>query len=124
MIKPAPTPSESMPIGRQREMSLLWGQFNTVLKGDLRVALLSGEPGIGKSHLLAMLAAQADQAGAIILRGGASEAEGMPPYLPFLEALGQYIRSTPAEVLRQQTGAAAAILATILPELILCLGDL
>ncbi|HXV42509.1 MAG TPA: ATP-binding protein [Anaerolineae bacterium] len=113
-----------MPIGRQREMSLLWGQFNTVLKGDLRVALLSGEPGIGKSHLLAMLAAQADQAGAIILRGGASEAEGMPPYLPFLEALGQYIRSTPAEVLRQQTGAAAAILATILPELILCLGDL
>ncbi len=57
-------------------------------------------------------------------RGGASAAEGMPPYLPFLEALGGYIRTAPLEQLRTQSDAIGAILATILPELPLRLGEL
>ncbi len=59
-----------------------------------------------------------------VLRGGASEAEGMPPYLPFLEALGQHIRAATSDELRTQTGAMASMLVTILPELSLCLGEL
>jgi DNA-binding CsgD family transcriptional regulator/tetratricopeptide (TPR) repeat protein len=61
--------------------------------------------------------------GAVILRGGASEAEGMPPYLPFLEALGQHVRTARPDALREQTGPLASILATILPELPLRLGE-
>jgi imidazolonepropionase-like amidohydrolase len=41
----------------------------------------------------------------------------MPPYLPFLEALGQYIRTAVPDELRAQAGASAATLATLLPEL-------
>ncbi len=74
-------------VGRQRELDSLWNQFEQSMTGRLRVALVAGEPGIGKTRLLREVARRAEQAGAPVLRGGASEAEGMPPYLPFLEAL-------------------------------------
>jgi DNA-binding CsgD family transcriptional regulator len=48
----------------------------------------------------------------------------MPPYLPFLEALGSYVRTAPREQLRTQTDPIAPILATILPELPGQLGEL
>ena len=48
----------------------------------------------------------------------------MSPYLPFLEALGSYIRTAPLEHLRAQAHPIAAILATILPELPLRLTEL
>ncbi len=47
----------------------------------------------------------------------------MPPYLPFLEALGSYIRLTPADRLREQTGPIAGVLSGLFPELIQKLGD-
>ena len=47
----------------------------------------------------------------------------MPPYLPFLEALGQHVRSAPDAALREQAGPTAPILATLLPELGLRLGS-
>ena len=100
------------PVGRQRELTLLWGQFEAAAGGRTSVALVTGEPGIGKTRLLDEIAARATQASATVLRGGASPAEGMPPYLPFLEALGQHIRATPPDQLREQAGLVAPILAT------------
>jgi DNA-binding CsgD family transcriptional regulator len=111
-------------VGRQRELDSLWNQFEQSITGRLRVALVAGEPGIGKTRLLRELARRVEQTGAPVLRGGASEAEGMPPYLPFLEALGQHIRAATSDELRTQTGAMASMLVTILPELSLCLGEL
>jgi predicted ATPase/DNA-binding CsgD family transcriptional regulator len=110
--------------GRQQELAFLWQHFEEARAGHLRVALVTGEPGIGKTRLLRELAQRAEQQGATILRGGASEAEGMPPYLPFLEALGGYIRTLPQDRLRAQTGQIAPILATIFPEVLLSLGEL
>jgi DNA-binding CsgD family transcriptional regulator/tetratricopeptide (TPR) repeat protein len=111
-------------VGRQHELDSLWNQFEQSMTGRLHVALVAGEPGIGKTRLLGEIARRAEQTGALVLRGGASEAEGMPPYLSFLEALGQHIRSATPDELREQTGAMASVLATILPELSLCLGEL
>jgi DNA-binding CsgD family transcriptional regulator len=116
--------ADSKLVGRQREMALLWDLFQAAAKGQPGVALVAGEPGIGKTRLLQAFADRIGQAEAAVLQGGASEAEGMPPYLPFLEALGQYIRTTTPEVLRLQTGPMASILAAILPELALHLGEL
>jgi DNA-binding CsgD family transcriptional regulator/tetratricopeptide (TPR) repeat protein len=111
-------------VGRQRELATLWAQFEEAGRGRPRVALIGGEPGIGKTRLLNALASRAAAAGALVLRGGASDAEGMPPYLPFLEALGAYIRATPPDIVRAQADRLAPILATILPELPRQLGDL
>lgn len=111
-------------IGRQREMAQLQQRFADAVAGQMTVALVSGEPGIGKTRLLDEMAAQAHAAGARVLHGAATEAEGMPPYLPFLEALGQHIRATPPDDLRAQTGANASILASLVPELHTRLGEL
>lgn len=94
------------------------------MAGHTQVGLVSGEPGIGKSRLLQEVALRAEETGARVLRGGASEAEGMPPYLPFLEALGTHIRATPPEQLQNQVGSMAPVLVTILPELAVILGKL
>src|SRR5690348_8695735 len=109
--------------GRQRELHQLWNLFEASATGHTHVVFVSGEPGIGKSRLLQEMAIRAKEVGALVLHGGASEAEGMPPYLPFLEALGSYIRVTPPEQLREQAGSMAPVLATILPELTVALGE-
>ncbi len=111
-------------IGRQREMAQLQQRFADAAAGHMSVVLVSGEPGIGKTRLLDEVTVQAHAAGARALRGAATEAEGMPPYLPFLEALAQHIRSATPDELRAQTGAKASILASLLPELHARLGEL
>jgi predicted ATPase/DNA-binding CsgD family transcriptional regulator len=111
-------------VGRQRELDSLWHQFEQSTTGRMRLALVAGEPGIGKTRLLREVAQRAQHTGAPVLYGGASDAEGMPPYLPCLEALGQHIRATAPEALREQTGVMASVLATILPELSQHLGEL
>src|SRR6266480_3200219 len=115
---------ERVLVGRQRELTALWSQFEKTTAGRLHVTLVAGEPGIGKTSLLHEVAGRAEQVDGLVLRGGASEAEGMPPYLPFLEALGSYIRTAPLEQLRAQVDPIAPILATILPELPMRLGEL
>jgi DNA-binding CsgD family transcriptional regulator/tetratricopeptide (TPR) repeat protein len=85
--------------------------------GRPAVAFLTGPPGIGKTRLLDELAHPGFAEAATVLRGSASQAEGMPPYLPFLEALGEYVSTAPVETLHAQLGTRAAILATLLPEI-------
>src|SRR6266516_281617 len=111
-------------VGRPRELSLVMNQYEAAKHGQAHVVLLAGDPGIGKTRLLDEIARQTAQDGAIILQGGASEAEGMPPYLPFVEALGRYIQITPLDQLRTHVAAAPQVLATLLPELITRLGVL
>ncbi|MBE7518518.1 MAG: AAA family ATPase [Thermoflexaceae bacterium] len=56
-------------------------------RGEGRVVLLAGEPGIGKSRLLQELAREAQRLRWQALAGRAYDTEGMPPYLPFVEVL-------------------------------------
>jgi DNA-binding CsgD family transcriptional regulator len=118
-----PLKPDPLLVGRTRERLLLDRLFEAASGGRTHIALVAGEPGIGKTRLLNAAAARAAAAGVPVLRGGAFDAEGMPPYLPFLEALGQHIRSASPDTLRAQTGALATILATILPELVVRLGE-
>jgi DNA-binding CsgD family transcriptional regulator len=111
-------------VGRRHELDLLWSRYQATAGGSAGVVLVAGDPGIGKTRLLATLAERAAADGATVLQGSASQAEGMPPYLPVLTALGSYVRFAPLEQLRAQADARAAILATILPELAERLGEL
>lgn len=118
------SPPDGAIVGRQAEIAALSESVDLATRGRLTLTLLIGDPGIGKTHLLDLVASRAHAAGAVVLRGGAFDAEGMPPYLPFLEALGRHIRVTPPPELRAQAGALAPVLASILPELPGRLGEM
>jgi len=60
-------------VGRQHEMAVLWSRFEESTAGRLQVALVAGEPGIGKTRLLQEVARRAEERGATVLYGGASE---------------------------------------------------
>jgi predicted ATPase len=60
--------------------------------------LLRGEPGIGKSRLLAAGAALARQAGAVVLEAAAHEAESIRPFALFVDALRKVDPSAAAAV--------------------------
>lgn len=111
-------------IGRERELALLAHGLAEARAGQPGVILLAGEPGIGKTRLLDEFRLRALHGGASVLRGGASQAEGMPAYLPFLEALGEQIAQAPPERLREQLGPNAPVLAPLLPGIAQRLPDL
>jgi DNA-binding CsgD family transcriptional regulator len=111
-------------VGRLREVTRVMEVYDVAKDESARIVLMTGEPGIGKTRLLDEVALRAARDGAVVLRGGNSEAEGMPPYLPFLEALGQHILITPLDCLREEVAAAPQVLASLFPELIMRLGDL
>ena len=110
-------------LGRSTEFERLCQYWINTLRGVGGVVCLTGEPGIGKTHLIEALATQAVTQGAIALWGGATDMAGMPPYLPFLQALGDYIRKAPLDMLHAHTLRTAPVLSTLFPELALRQGD-
>jgi len=101
-------------IGRREEMAQLetWWQAAEAE----RVMLLAGDPGIGKTRLLAETAVRAHASGAIVLAGRAPE-ETLVPYQPFLEALGHYVFRAPLDDLRTATREYGGELGRLIPEL-------
>jgi DNA-binding CsgD family transcriptional regulator len=110
-------------VGREREASVVSQQLATALGGRTSMVFISGEPGIGKSRLLARVAEEGQAAGAIALSGGVALAEGMPPYLAFLLALGPFVRRADPILLREAAGEHAGILTELFPELAGRLGE-
>lgn len=75
-------------VGREREWRVLLHALDRA-RAATELVFVSGEPGIGKSRLLADLAGAAD--GRLVLRGGAHERQGQPPYVLFVEAFRSYL---------------------------------
>src|SRR5438309_1851446 len=71
--------------------------------GERRVALLAGEPGVGKTRLAVELAARAHDEGATVLAGRCDEDLGVP-YQPFVEAIRHFADHTPDEELVVRLG--------------------
>src|SRR5215216_2195596 len=111
-------------VGRESELADLLRRLADAGRGEGGVALVAGEPGIGKTRLLAELGERARAEGWIVLGGRAYDTEGMPPYLPFVEALKVYVRAASPERLRAQLGRGAADVALLVPELHDVLPDL
>jgi ATP/maltotriose-dependent transcriptional regulator MalT len=104
-------------VGRERELDLLCSRLEAAGRGEGGVVLVSGEPGIGKSRLLLEIEARAQAAGWLVLSGRAYDTEGMPPYLAFAEAIGQYLRSAADDEAGRRLAAAAREVAFLVPEL-------
>ena len=102
-------------VGREAEMAQLQRWYQAPPSSE-RVMLLTGDPGIGKTRLLAETSVRAFASGAIVLAGRAPE-ETLVPYQPFLEALGHYVSRAPLEELRSVAREYGAELGRLIPEL-------
>ncbi|MCC7536355.1 MAG: AAA family ATPase [Deltaproteobacteria bacterium] len=104
-------------VGRDAEIATLRAALDEALAGHGGTALLSGEPGIGKSHLAQLVADLAADAGAEVAWGRAWEAGGAPAFWPWIEVLRALVDARDTETLRGLLGGAASDLASLVPEL-------
>src|SRR5690348_14179249 len=95
-------------IEREREMRALERVLEHGRTGAPSALLVVGEPGLGKSRLLRMVAGEG---GTLVLRGYSLEAD-TPPYFPFRRALAAADRAgiLPATSLAMPTLRAAGVL--------------
>ncbi len=83
-------------FGREKELGKLEDLLRSAIDGNGKVALVSGEPGIGKTALTRMFVYRARKKSAelVLARGACVEQYGAgEAYLPFLDILGSLLQS-------------------------------
>ena len=104
-------------FGRTTELGLLRDHWRSVLRDrSLRCVVIGGEPGIGKTRLLADLCAMAQRDGAVVLYGRCHE-DAPFPYAPIAEALRRYTEAVGPSQVSADAGPGAAQLARIVPQI-------
>jgi DNA-binding NarL/FixJ family response regulator len=103
-------------IGRDREIAAAEVVFDSLAEGPGAIAL-SGEPGIGKTRLLAELCNRADDRGFLVLNGRGAEFERELPFGAFAEALDAYLAAQGARPLRALGEERLGELAQVFPSL-------
>ena len=78
-------------VGRAAELEAIDRAIGELCEGRSAPLVVQGEPGIGKTRLLAELAERADARGCIVLGGSASELERDLPFWVFVDALDEYV---------------------------------
>ena len=101
-------------IGRHRELEEVVAWLTPAATAGPRASLITGEAGIGKSRLVAELAAVAHDAGAAVLLGQCHEDLGRP-YEPFVQALATDLAAVPDLEARRRLGRDGAHLLHLLP---------
>ena len=105
-------------VERDAERASLRRLVHDALAGHGRLALVAGEPGIGKSRLVAEIGEEAQTRGMRVLTGHCMEMTGAPPYLPYVEIIEQAISNPRSPLaLRQALGDVAPEIARIVPAL-------
>src|SRR3989454_6419699 len=103
-------------VGRRDEMEQLKEALEGMLSGHGSLVMLVGEPGIGKSRLAREFTVYASLRGAQVLTGHCYEGEITVPYLPFVEALRQYVRGRSDAALLSELGSGAPEVAKLVSE--------
>lgn len=104
-------------VGREAELDQLTNAFERAVAGSGSVAMVVGEPGIGKTTICERFAEHVREQGGCVLVGHCYEEGSLSlPYLPFVEAIRSYVLATDATELRDVLGGAAPRLARIVPE--------
>jgi DNA-binding SARP family transcriptional activator/tetratricopeptide (TPR) repeat protein len=100
-------------VGRGDELRALTEMWSASA-GSVRLCLVTGEAGIGKSRLVAEFARRLQGAGAAVLYGACFEDVGLP-YEPLIQALSLDLDELADVEARRRLGGDAGYLAAILP---------
>src|SRR5205814_6528655 len=96
-------------IGREQELRGLQAAFDAALSGQGSLAMVVGEPGIGKTSLCEQLATYVAVRGGRTLVGHCYEEGSLSlPYLPFVEAMRSYVLVREPDDVRKDLGSGAA----------------
>jgi class 3 adenylate cyclase len=103
-------------IRRDDQLATLEDALLEARRGRGRLLVVAGEAGIGKTRLTSELARQARRLDSEVLSGGCSEADLSLPYLPFVEAIGNYLAAQDLPELTDRLGTMAIELAQLFPQ--------
>src|SRR5687767_262112 len=78
-------------VGRVDELDALNRAVTGLAAAGASTLVVLGEPGIGKTRMVAELAERANDEGQIVLSGSASELESDLPFWVFVDALDHYV---------------------------------
>ena len=104
----ARTSASAVLVGRESELVVLRRRLEMAVAGECQLVLLSGDAGVGKSHLVDIVEGLAHGSGIRVARGRFAEADLGMPYNAFCDAIRDVIRSS---------SAGAASVADLLPDL-------
>src|SRR5215831_11660225 len=104
-------------IGRADQLFVLEDALLAAQRGESRTVALGGEAGMGKTRLARELSDRAERLGFEVLWGTCSEAELPLPYLPLVEALGNYLSRNDVDAVAASLGAAGRELGQLFPQL-------
>src|SRR5580765_7343376 len=104
-------------VGRAEELGGLDDALAELARGRPVAMHLVGEPGIGKTRLLAELARRAEERGHLVLSGRAAELERDLPFWVFVDALDEYLQGLDPRRLEFLDDDARAELSHVFPSL-------
>ncbi|HXA51141.1 MAG TPA: AAA family ATPase, partial [Candidatus Acidoferrum sp.] len=122
----APAPKEAPPttaaaplpiVGRDRELKLLAAAWSAATSGGIRMAVILGEPGIGKSRLVEEVCGWAARERRAVARTRCYAGQGQVAYAPIADWLrSEPLRSARAHVTSPQLRELARVLPDIMEE--------
>src|SRR4051794_26309322 len=116
--RPGPErPARGALVGYEQELGALEDLLEQALTGQGRLALVSGEPGIGKSRLADELGAVAQVRGAQVVWGRCWTGGGAPAYWPWIQVLRALVTDRDPASLRNALGSGAGELVQLVPDL-------
>jgi DNA-binding SARP family transcriptional activator len=104
-------------VGYENELGALEDLLEQALMRRGRLALIAGEPGVGKTRLADELGAVATARGAHVVWGRAPSVGGAPAYWPWIQVLRALVADRDPLSVRTELGPSAAELMQLLPEL-------
>src|SRR5687767_8890373 len=104
-------------VGRTAELERAGLALDAVAGGATRMLAFGGEPGIGKSRLLAEVGSEARRRGMLTLTGRAAEFERDLPHGLLIDALDVHLRAVEPRLMRAVGEESARELAAMFPAL-------
>jgi tetratricopeptide (TPR) repeat protein/predicted Ser/Thr protein kinase len=103
-------------VAREAELRELKGYVDLAISGQGQLVAIAGEPGIGKTRLAREGLIYARLRGCRVFAGACYEQEGGVPYLPFVEAFQDYLKTTDTSQVAEEVGGEGTELIKIVPD--------
>ncbi|MGE0277307.1 MAG: protein kinase [Nitrospiraceae bacterium] len=121
-------------IGRTGDLAWLQQAFRAAAQGHGHAALVSGEPGVGKSRIINETRGFVNSLGGLFITGKCTEYSTVFPYSPFVEAIEEYVQRVRNLSPEKREAAVARIkfiigdmgeeLTRLIPSIKLLIGDI